>query len=243
MIKINFRVLVLVLLGLFLSFNIQLFSQTKTKKDTLKKKDVKEKPKYKCGEPIKDARDGKQYKTVLIGEQCWMAENLNVGTMITSYKDETNNNLIEKLCYDNDSANCKTFGGLYEWNEMMQYRMGEKSKGICPDEWHVPSDAEWFILERTLDPSFSNQSATGWRGKDIGKNLKVGGSSGFNGLLAGGLSAYHMFKDLNNYGYFWTSTAFDNTNYIRRDLCTLYPTINRVYDGKTVAYSVRCIKD
>jgi len=64
---------------------------------------------------------GQVYNTVLIGSQCWLKENLNVGTMINGSQNQTNNSTIEKYCYDNDPANCDEYGGLYQWDEMMQY--------------------------------------------------------------------------------------------------------------------------
>ena len=64
---------------------------------------------------------GDYYNTVLIGDQCWLRENLNIGTRIDGILDQTNNTIMEKYCYDNLEANCKTYGGLYQWNEAMQY--------------------------------------------------------------------------------------------------------------------------
>ena len=74
-----------------------------------------------CGQPFTDTRDGKSYKTVQIGTQCWMAQNLNIGTKILGNADQTNNNIIDKYCYGDDDANCNIYGGLYQWNEAMQY--------------------------------------------------------------------------------------------------------------------------
>ncbi len=65
--------------------------------------------------------DGQIYNTVQIGYQCWMAENLNIGTMIPGTSNMANNGVIEKYCYNNTTANCNTYGGLYQWNEMMAY--------------------------------------------------------------------------------------------------------------------------
>lgn len=87
---------------------------------------------WSCGYSIIDSRDGQTYNTVLIGTQCWMAENLNIGTMINGSSDQTDNATIEKYCYNNKTANCDTYGGLYQWTEMMQYVMTEGAQGICP---------------------------------------------------------------------------------------------------------------
>jgi len=64
---------------------------------------------------------GKTYNSVIIGIQCWMTENLNIGIAILGSQDQTNNGNIEKYCYDNNSANCDVYGGLYQWAEMVQY--------------------------------------------------------------------------------------------------------------------------
>ncbi|MBE0640546.1 MAG: hypothetical protein IH599_00840, partial [Bacteroidales bacterium] len=80
-----------------------------------------------CIDTLTDARDGQKYPVVGIGNQCWMARNLNIGTMVSSvtgegwHSDQTNNGIIEKYCHNNDSANCVIYGGLYEWAEMMEY--------------------------------------------------------------------------------------------------------------------------
>ena len=86
------------------------------------------------------------YKTIQIGDQCWMRENLNVGEMILGDQDMTDNGVIEKYCYDNDPANCETYGGLYQWDEMMQYISDSAVQGICPDGWHIPTVTDWNEL-------------------------------------------------------------------------------------------------
>ncbi len=69
-----------------------------------------------CGDPLIDARDAHSYTTVKIGTQCWMAENLNIGTMVNGSSDQLNNSTIEKYCYSNNTAYCDVYGGLYQWN-------------------------------------------------------------------------------------------------------------------------------
>ena len=96
---------------------------------------------FQCGDTLIDYRDGQQYPTILIGSQCWLAKNLNVGIKINNGSlSPSNNGIIEKYCYNNDTNYCNTYGGLYEWNEMMQYSLIESSQGICPCGWHIPSD-------------------------------------------------------------------------------------------------------
>jgi len=65
--------------------------------------------------------EGKTYNTVQIGDQCWMKENLNVGTMFDNHLDMQDNFYLEKYCYDNNEAHCELYGGLYQWGEMMMY--------------------------------------------------------------------------------------------------------------------------
>ena len=64
---------------------------------------------------------GKTYNTVQIGTQCWLRENLDVGTMVLGAQTKPTTSTIEKYCYNNNPVNCATYGGLYQWNEAMQY--------------------------------------------------------------------------------------------------------------------------
>lgn len=93
-----------------------------------------------------DPRDDEKYATVLIGNHWWMAENLNVGTWVDTVTDPSDNGIIQKYCYNDDGTNCDTYGGMYLWNELMNYNP-ENKQGICPDGWHVPSDDDWKELE------------------------------------------------------------------------------------------------
>lgn len=99
-----------------------------------------------CGNDMIDARDGRIYSTVQIGDQCWMAENLNVGTPIDTSLRQTNNNQIEKYCMNLDVDLCEEYGGLYEFDEAMKYVFTQGAQGICPDGWHIPDTSEWNIL-------------------------------------------------------------------------------------------------
>ncbi|HRZ21657.1 MAG TPA: fibrobacter succinogenes major paralogous domain-containing protein, partial [Bacteroidales bacterium] len=139
---------------------------------------------------------------------------------------QTNNGTIEKYCYDNNAANCSTLGGLYEWNEAIQYITAEATQGICPVGWHIPSDGEWKVLEGTVDSQYPvgdpEWEEEGWRGLDVGSNLKETGtthwtspnsdatnSSGFTALPGGSRNAdngYFNWSGLN--GYFWSSSEY-----------------------------------
>ena len=74
---------------------------------------------------------GQTYNSVIIVTQCWMTQNLNIGTAILGNQDQTNNAVIEKYCYGNNSANCDVFGGLYQWAEMVQYLNGATNTTSC----------------------------------------------------------------------------------------------------------------
>jgi len=83
-----------------------------------------------CGAEMEDERDGQFYNTVLIGDQCWMAENLNIGDRIDGINDQLDNATLEKYCYDDLETNCDTYGGLYLWDEMMEYTTTPGTQGI-----------------------------------------------------------------------------------------------------------------
>jgi len=206
---------------------------------------------WSCGDPITDPRDNQEYTTVQIGTQCWMAENLNIGTMIPGSNDQTDNGTIEKYCYDNNTANCDVYGGLYQWNEMMQYVTTPGVKGICPDGWHVPTDAEYCTLTQFIDPTV-NCGVIGFSGTDTGTKMKsttgwYGGgngtnASGFTALPGGGHNGYGSFGLITYEAYFWSSSE-SSTSAWRRGLDYNYATINRVTNSKIQGFSVRCVKD
>jgi len=195
---------------------------------------------------ITDVRDGKTYKTVKIGNQWWMAKNLNIGKHVQSINtgefhfDMFDNDTIEKYCYDNNEAYCDTFGGLYEWHEMMQYDNIEGIQGICPNDWHIPTDEEWKILEMELGMSQEEANNTGFRGTDQGTQLKIGGTSGFDVLLAGvrGSNSGNLLK-IGSSGYFWSSTKLTGG----RRLTLSSSQVNRDHYFTPNGFSVRCIKD
>ena len=187
---------------------------------------------------LTDSRDGQTYITVKIGNQWWMAENLNIGTIIESNQEQTNNQVIEKYCYE---SFCKIFGGLYQWDEMMSYVTMTGSKGICPDGWHIPSDDEWKILEMELGMPQSQVDNLFERGTDQGKQLKVSGASGFEGLIYADFFPIYY----NSNSYFWTSTQDTISEDIafRRALYDQNPYVGRLFGYKTIGLSVRCVKD
>jgi uncharacterized protein (TIGR02145 family) len=177
---------------------------------------------------------GKIYNTVLIGNQCWLKENLDVGTMINGPSIspdgyQTNNQIIEKYCYDNNPVNCATYGGLYQWKEAMQYVTAPGTKGICPDGWHIPTYTEFDILR-------SDNSANSLKeiGTDGGTN-----TTGFSALYAG--NVHTVFEALNGGAWWWTSTEYSATH---AHYFTITASDYRFYDNwKWYGVSVRCIKN
>ncbi len=172
---------------------------------------------WECGDIMIDDRDGESYKTVQIGAQCWMAENLNIGVTISVSNDQLDNSIIEKYCYYGTSY-CHIYGGLYQWDEMMQYTTIPGAQGICPTGWHLPTDDEWKIMEMQLGMTQAEADASGLRGIDVGGRIKEGSalhwetsnestnSSGFS-AVGGGMrkNSNESFEDILNYGFYWTS--------------------------------------
>ncbi len=216
-----------------------------------------------CGQAVSYA--GESYPTVQIGTQCWFAKNLNVGTMIQGGNDQTNNSTLEKYCYNNDPANCTTYGGLYQWAEAVQYQNGASNatspnpaftgnvRGICPTGWHLPSDAEYCTLTTFLDATV-NCTVYGRSGTDAGGKMKAvsglwtspnTGATNISGFsaLPGGYGGYGSFGNKGNVSYFWSSSESSTTNAIYRNLLYNYSWFTRIGYPKYGGYSARCLKD
>jgi len=198
---------------------------------------------WSCGQPFTDNRDNHSYKSVSIGGKCWMAENLNIGQFIAHTTEQSDNSIIEKYCYNNDPANCTTYGGLYQWDEAMNYSKVQGSQGICPEGWHLPTDQEWQNMEISLGMTASEAAMSNtWRGTDQGTQLGPGGSAGYNTLYCGRSVPGFGFTALSSYEYVWTSneSGFDAW---RRCLNITDPKIGRYNTfPKQYGMSVRCIK-
>ncbi|MCX6355858.1 MAG: hypothetical protein NTZ78_13295 [Candidatus Aureabacteria bacterium] len=199
-----------------------------------------------CGNSITDSRDGKIYTTVQIGTQCWMRKNLNVGTMIPNSVDQTNNSTIEKYCYGNSETNCTSDGGIYQWNEMMQYVTNEGAQGICPDGWHAPTDEDWHTLENGQASGSCNPARIGtWDCAPAGTTLRPGGGSNFDLLYAGnrcGDTGDPSFNFRGERGLYWSSTEGDTGKaWFRQHQDD--NTILRQQYVKPYGYPVRCIKN
>jgi uncharacterized protein (TIGR02145 family) len=212
---------------------------------------------WSCGDNLTDSRDGKSYETVQIGTQCWMKENLNVGTRIDGGSDQANNGTIEKYCYNNDPELCSEYGGLYQWDEMVQYSIGSGNssswnpattvtvQGICLSGWHIPSYDEWGTLNTFLGGSM----VAGGKLKDTTyvhwamPNMGASNLSGFTALPGGARTDGGNFIYMSGRGIFWASTQYsDDSGYI---FYLLYndDDFHYGYEPETSGISVRCLKD
>lgn len=187
---------------------------------------------FSCGGNTKDVRDNKLYPTVSIGSQCWMSESLNYGSMIGSTQFQFDNCTTEKYCYGDIFANCTGKGGLYQWDEMMAYTGVSGSQGICPPEWHVPSEAEWAIL-------FNNYINNGFAGAP----LKSTGYSGFNALIEG-VNFFNRSFSFNSFaGFYWSSDSHGPSKAWAHGMNSFNPSVSYYPSSRSNAFSVRCIKD
>ena len=180
---------------------------------------------FSCGQPFSDIRDTTIYNTVQIGDQCWLKENLHIGKMITGGSYMGNNSFIEKFCYNNDTTFCNEYGGLYQWNEAMQYTNIPGIQGICPTGWHIPTNIEWGVLNDAL----GGQSVAGGKLKETGlvhwnsPNTGATNSSGFSALGAGGWSIYNgAFAGLKDACFFWLSQYSGYSGYAYSRLLRSY---------------------
>jgi uncharacterized protein (TIGR02145 family) len=184
--------------------------------------------------------DGNVYPTIQIGNQCWMAKNLNVGRFVYSttgtedHSNLSNNGIIEKYCLSNNLDSCKLYGGLYDFDEAMGYTDIEGVQGICPHGWHIPTVADWNILDAL------------YKWGDAGLQIKVGGGSGFEGYYAGDRHAQGQFFSNGSSGFFWVSGSFIydtyNDGYIR-EIAACNGLITTNHFNKKTGLSVRCIKN
>ena len=189
--------------------------------------------------------DGNIYKTIVIGTQTWMAENLktskyrNGNAIPTNLSDATWQSTTSGAytIYNNDAANNTAYGKLYNW-----YAVAD-SRNLCPNGWHVPSDAEWTNLVNYLGGS----SAAGGKLKSTSSlwtapNTGVTNESGFSGL-PGGTRSINGYYNIGSNGLWWSSTVYSTTNAWYRYLNYSNGVLIRYNYNKQSGYSVRCLKD
>jgi len=202
-------------------------------------------PDWQCSQPVTDSRDSSTYNTVRIGSQCWMKENMNLGTRIPGNTNQTDNQTVEKYCYNNLETNCDVYGGLYQWDEMMQYNTAEGSQGICPPGWHIPKMSDWMTLKSFLGGAI----VAGGKMKEEGTahwnlpNTDGTNSSGFSGLPAG-FCDNGSFTGAGNYAYFWLSMLHNDPSaaWYFNLFYNSAEVIRDIY-YRSGGFSVRCIHD
>ncbi len=204
-----------------------------------------------CGQMIVNY-GGQIYNTVFIGEQCWLKENLNIGVRINVSQDMTDNQTIEKYCYDDNENNCEIYGGLYQWDEIMQYISTEGSQGICPYGWHIPTDDEWCELATFIDSSV-DCNYTSLIGTTVGYQLKSTNDWDNNGngndvynftALPAGYRWSIGYGNLKRSTIFSTSSEFDLSHIWTWGLTYNHDEIGHYnVDNKSYGISVRCVKN
>ncbi|MDR0516988.1 MAG: fibrobacter succinogenes major paralogous domain-containing protein [Fibromonadaceae bacterium] len=171
-----------------------------------------------------DSRDGKTYKTVKIGTQTWMAENLNY-------------NAENSKCYGNDPANGDKYGRLYDWKTAMK---------ACPEGWHLPSEEEWDKLNKFIAITSSGEKLKAISGWDDNKGKSGNGTDdyGFSALPGGNCSSDGTFKDIGGKGYWWSSSSKNGGN-LAYSLVMWHNSVMFLHgdDDKSSLFSVRCMKD
>ena len=205
----------------------------------------------KPGPNITDS-EGNSYKTVTIGTQTWMAENLKTskysdGTMIPNITDKKQWNKDTTGAwsyYNNDAANNAKYGKLYNWFAVSKTTNGNKN--TCPTGWHVPTDAEWTVLTDYL----GGVNVAGGKMKEVGTtnwnspNKDATNTSLFSALPGGYRDGYGgNYGHIGNSGFWWSSTESETHSAWSSGLD--YNTGNEVRadGGKVNGLSVRCLRD
>ncbi len=202
--------------------------------------------------------DGNTYPVVQVGNQCWMAANLRT----TRYRDGstiphvTDNTAWTQLStgawcnYDNNPGHDATYGKLYNW-------YAAANPNICPQGWHMPTDAEWQQLELALGMPAAELNSPGWRGvvQNVGGNMKattlwnapnIGATneSGFSGLPGGLRYSYDgYFYSLGNDGDWWSASESGAEYAWYRHLSNLNAGIYRNLNNERSGFCVRCLRD
>jgi uncharacterized protein (TIGR02145 family) len=141
-------------------------------------------------------------------------------------------------------------GLLYQWSAAMNGSTAERAQGVCPTDWHVPSDCEWMYLENNLGMSTADQgSSSSWRNSgSVGSKLSTATSSGnnnsgFTALLAGLRNSLGAVDYRGSSGLWWSSSETSATNAQLRYLYGSQAGVLRSSYNKAFGFSVRCLKD
>lgn len=188
--------------------------------------------------------EGNVYETVRINNQCWMKSNLNIGVRIDGDENPEDNGVVEKWCYDDKESNCDEYGGLYRYEEAMNWQIVEGGRGICPEGWYIPTDDDWVSLTNFL----GGEEVAGGKMKERGEehwnppNTGATNESEFTGFGAGYLwvfleSNIDHYYDLLKERTFFLSSSDDALNLWYGDRNAQ---LGIYYDYS--GFSVRCIK-
>lgn len=190
-----------------------------------------------------DPRDGTVYKTVKIGEQVWMAENLRYLPAVTGpLYGATASNRYYVYGYEGNSVteakateNYKTYGVLYNW---------VAAKAACPAGWHLPTDEEWTQLTEYLGENGAGGKlkATGtafWNSPNTGATNRTG----FSALPGGGRFSTYSFNYIGDQGFWWTGSQDGTGLYYYRYMQQNNKNVIRGYVIMDAGFSVRCVKD
>jgi len=177
---------------------------------------------------LTDSRDGQVYDIVKIGNQTWMAKNLNYKIL-----EKTGDNLRND-CYKNLEGNCQLYGRLYTWSE---------AKKICPQGWHLPDTTEWntlfnFVGGRAVAGQKLKAEVNLWTSSGYGTD-----EFGFSALPGGFHKASSQFFDIGQYANFWTSNEDNESQAYHVTLFYDQSVASHITDSKNYGLSVRCLKD
>jgi uncharacterized protein (TIGR02145 family) len=197
---------------------------------------------FSCGGDLLDVRDGKRYKTVSHGTSCWMAENLNRGSLLDPPTQTQSDNCIsEKYCLASDPG-CNRYGGLYQWDELMSYGSTTTGQGICPPGWHVPTESDWQFLINNVSSGF----VTPGDGVAAGFLKDPFIVPGFDALLEGIYYLNNSWFFTSNpltVTMFWTSGQSSNTRAVARGMNLVNTSVSKYESSRENAFPVRCVKD
>lgn len=195
-------------------------SPTKSAKPAGKSKSVAApaKPAAPAKGSMTDSRDGKTYRTVVIGTQTWMAQNLDFKA-------------TGSACYDNKKQNCEELGRMYDW---------EMAKTACPDGWHLPTEDEWDLLEKEAGgeiAGYNLKSSSGWDNQGNGTDSK-----GFDGIPSGDLSKTGLYSHRGVGASYWTASSKFGGGAWFRALDFFDKKLIHDNAEKSSGFSVRCVK-
>lgn len=204
---------------------------------------------------LTDSRDGQKYRTTTIGDQIWMAENLNYAYLLPTRSLDSSS-----FCYNNDPENCKTYGRLYLWsaaldsagvlendgkgkdcgsNDSYCSQVEGDVQGVCPKGWHLPSAQDFRELLASVGEKSGNKlcSESVWKDEEKGSDMY-----GFSAIPAG-YRGYNSFYLLGGNSYLWSSTPYGRSD---ADYLIIFGGYNEAGLGnerRDFGMSVRCLKD